>query len=467
MDLDGTLVKSDLLIESAFAFIAERPSRIVPLVAALLRGKAELKDLIATETSIDPASLPYDARVLDLIGQARAEGRKIYLASASSERYVEAVADHLGIFDGYFGSTKTNNLSSKAKAARLTDEFGHANFDYIGNGPADIEVWRNARKRIAVDAPNSVERRLLELDPTALIFRKDAARLHDWLRLLRLHQWTKNALVFIPLVTAHAFQATSFLNAIAAFLAFSLAASSLYLLNDLVDLEADRKHLTKKRRPLACGRIAVANAVFVAPVMLVAALLLGLTLGIWFSVTLVTYVILSATYTFVLKRKMLVDVVTLASLYTIRVVGGAFAIGVPISEWLLAFSMFLFLSLALVKRYTELAGRLDANLPNPTNRNYRTSDLPVIAALSASSAFNAITVFILYISSSNVKVLYARPEGLWLICPVLMYWISRIIMLAHRRQLNDDPVVFALKDRNSLYAVGAIGIILMGCALDL
>lgn len=467
VDLDGTLVKSDLLIESAFTFIAQRPTRIADLLAALIRGKAELKSAIASSADIDAANLPYDKRVLELIHQARTNGQKVYLASASNERYVKAVADHLGVFDGYFGSSRTRNLSSKAKALLLVDAFGRGGFDYVGNETADLAVWACARKRVAVDPTAAVERNLLRLDASALILPKDSGQLRDWVRLLRLHQWAKNMLVFVPLITAHAFNAASLGNAMVAFLAFSIAASSLYLVNDLVDLDADRKHLTKKQRPLACGRISVATAAVVAPVLLISALLISSLLGPDFLATIVVYMTLSATYTFVLKQKMIVDVVALASLYTIRVVGGALAIGVPLSEWLLAFSMFLFLALALVKRYTELAGRLDANLPDLTNRNYRNSDLYVVAALSAASGFNAITVFILYISSLDVQKLYAYPEALWLICPILIYWISRVIMLAHRRQLNDDPVVFALTDKNSLRALVATGVVLIVSAFGL
>lgn len=465
VDLDGTLIKSDLLVESVFAYLGHAPARAARLLAALFRGKAVLKDLVAAATELDVTHLPYDARVIALINQARFDGRKVYLASASNERYVKAVADHLAVFDGWFGSSGTENLSSSMKAERLVEAFGKRGFDYIGNGAADIEVWAVSRERVAVDLTGSVEKKLLALDASALVLRADSFRLRNWIKLLRVHQWAKNALVFVPLITAQRFETMSLSYAVVAFFAFSLAASSLYIINDLVDLDDDRKHRSKKHRPLASGQIAVMNVIVVAPCMVTGAILIASLLGLEFVSVLLAYLALSAAYTFVLKRKMVVDVVVLASLYTVRIVGGALAISVPVSEWLLAFSMFLFLALALIKRQTELAGRLDANLPDPTNRNYRKTDLQVIETLSAASGFNAITVFTLYISSESVQQVYAHPKALWLICPILIYWISRILMLAHRRQINDDPVIFALTDLNSLRALGAIGLILMAATV--
>jgi len=464
VDLDGTLITSDLLVESAFAHLGQNPLRAGGLLAALFRGKAALKARIAAETGIDAAHLPYDPAVIELIEKARATGRPVYLASASNARYVGAVADHLGLFQGWFASTASENLSSAAKAERLVQAFGEGGFDYVGNDSADLKVWAKARRRIAVHPSRAVERKLLGLDPAAVVLRRDASHLRNWVKLLRVHQWAKNALVFVPMVTAQRWDLVSFGHALAAFVAFSLAASGIYLINDLVDLDADRKHLSKKRRPLASGAIPVLDAMIVAPILVTLAVLGSLALNPWFTAVLLGYISLTTAYTFVLKRKMMIDVVALAMLYTLRVIGGGAAIAVPISEWLLAFSMFIFVALALVKRYTELAGRLDADLPDPPNRNYRKIDLDIVAALAAASGFNALTVFTLYISSNAVLNLYPHPQALWLICPILMYWIGRILMLAHRRMLNDDPIVFALTDRNSLAAFGFIGLILIVAA---
>jgi 4-hydroxybenzoate polyprenyltransferase/phosphoserine phosphatase len=461
VDLDGTLIRSDLLVESAFAYLAHHPGGIGKLLAALLRGKAALKAHIAAVTEIDAAHLPYDPRVIELIGEARAAGRPVYLASASNERYVGAVAAHLDLFDGWFASSAIENLSSAAKAARLVEAIGQRGFDYIGNDAADLAVWSRARQRIAVHPSAAVQRKLLALDPAAVILRRDGSRLRNWVKLLRVHQWAKNALVFVPLVTAQHFDLASLGEAVAAFFAFSLAASGIYLINDLVDLDADRQHRTKKHRPLAAGTIRILDAMVIAPVLVTAAVAGAFLIAPLFGACLLVYVALTTAYTFVLKRKMIIDVVTLAMLYTLRVVSGAAAIAVPMSEWLLAFSMFIFVSLALIKRYTELAGRLDANMSDPTNRNYRKIDLDIVAALAAASGFNAVTVFTLYISSETVRQLYAHPRALWLICPILMYWIGRILMLAHRRHVDEDPILFAVKDRVSIAAVAMIGAILL------
>ena len=207
--------------------------------------------------------------------------------------------------------------------------------------------------------------------------------------------------------------------------------------------------------------MSVSKATIVAPVLVAIGLVGAFLIGPWFAIVFLGYILLTTAYTFVLKRKMIVDVVALASLYTIRVIGGAAAISVPVSEWLLGFSMFIFMALALVKRYSELAGRIDKGLPDPSNRNYRKSDLDIVAALAAAAGFNAVTVFALYISSETVHDLYRHPRALWLICPILMYWLGRVLIMAHRRLIDDDPIVFALKDRNSFLALSLIGAILI------
>jgi 4-hydroxybenzoate polyprenyltransferase/phosphoserine phosphatase len=461
VDLDGALIGSDLLVESAFAHLGRNLTGIGGLVAALFRGKAALKTHIAAATEIDAANLPYDKEVLTLIREAREDGRPVHLASASNERYVRAVAEHLSLFDGWFASDDKENLSSSVKARRLSEAFGEHGFDYVGNDAADLAVWSVARRRIAVHPSSRVRSRLFALDPEAIVLTRSGNRLRTWVKLLRVHQWAKNALVFVPLLAVHRFDLLAFCEAVAAFFAFSLAASGIYIVNDLVDLDADRRHPTKKHRPLATGKIQLLDAMVVAAILVATATLGAFAIAPLFGAVLLGYLAMTTAYTFVLKRKMMVDVVALATLYTLRVIGGAAVIAVPISEWLLAFSMFMFTALALIKRYTELAGQLDANLPDPTNRNYRKIDLDIVAALAAAAGFNAVTVFTLYLSSQTVRELYMRPQVLWLICPILMYWLGRALILAQRRLMDDDPILFAIKDRVSLAAAGAIGAILL------
>jgi 4-hydroxybenzoate polyprenyltransferase len=288
-----------------------------------------------------------------------------------------------------------------------------------------------------------------------------SAGLRTWAKLLRVHQYAKNGLVFVPMLTAQQLNTHALLLEIGAFSAFSLCASCVYIFNDLADIEADRAHPTKRNRPLAAGTIGPPVAIIVAFLSLLVALAIAASVSLPFLGVLLVYLALTTAYTYSLKRKMFVDVVVLAMLYTIRVIGGAVAIGVETSEWLLAFSMFIFTALALVKRYTELSDLLDKAMPGPANRNYAVSDLSIVAALAAASGFNAVTVFALYISSDAVRHLYHRPQLLWLICPILMYWIARILMLSHRGMMDEDPVVFALKDRRSFVCGLAIGAILL------
>ncbi len=459
VDLDGTLLRTDLLVESAIAFVAANPLRLLDLLKWVQGGKAALKAGIAAETEIDPSTLPYDERVLARIAEARAEGRKIYIASASNERYVEAVAEHLGV-DGWHASDARVNLSREAKADRLVAAFGEGGFDYIGNDRADIPVWARCRDAIAVHPSPHVRKFLGLRRSAAKIIEPRGNSLRAWMKLVRLHQWSKNALVFVPLLTSHELRWGTVLAAAGAFVAFSFAASAVYILNDLVDLEADRTHPSKKRRPLASGAVQILAAPPVAAAMLAAAFAVALAVAPLLAAVLLGYVILTTAYTFSLKRKMLVDVVTLAMLYTIRVIGGGAATSVHVSEWLLAFSMLIFTSLALIKRYVELAARADADRPDPTNRNYRKTDLDVLAALAAASGFNGVTVFALYVSSDSVRPLYRHPDVLWLICPIFMYWIARALLMAHRRMMDDDPILFALRDRNSMLAIVLVGIIL-------
>lgn len=461
VDLDGTLIRTDLLVESLFAHVARDLPGLVGLARALARGKAALKARIAREADIEVQRLPYNEDVLELVRAARAEGRGVYLASASNERYVANVARHLGLFDGWFASNATRNLSGKAKADALIEAFGAGRFDYAGNDTADLAVWKAARRRIAIGARSKVCAALTALDPDAVFVSRSGDEVAAWRKLLRVHQWAKNALILVPLITAQKFGLIPILQALGAIICFSLAASSIYIVNDLVDIDADRQHPTKRKRPIAAGTISALDALLAVPILLGFSILGALAITPAFALALLAYIVVTTAYSFVLKRKMIVDVIALASLYTLRVVAGAAAISVFVSEWLLAFSMFTFTSLALIKRYVELTTLLDGNLPDPSNRNYQKTDLDVVAALAAAAGFNGITVFTLYISSPTVHGLYRHPLLLWLICPVLMYWFGRLIVMAHRRLITDDPVVFALHDRNSLIAVVLIGAILL------
>ncbi|HTJ57355.1 MAG TPA: UbiA family prenyltransferase [Devosiaceae bacterium] len=464
VDLDGTLVATDLLIETAVLSLTHHPTSALGMLRALVRGKAAVKQHCAERAAIDPGALPYRPEVLAAIERAREDGRPVYLASASNARIVATIASHLGLFAGWYASDGTTNLAGRNKATLMVQEFGTGGFDYIGNDAADMAVWKVSAKALTVNASGDVERRLQRLGIEREPLLRSNASWRAWLRMLRVHQYAKNLLVFVPLFAAHLLQAHAVLAAVAAFVAFCLAASSSYILNDLVDLQDDRGHRSKRHRPLASGAVPLVHGLLASPLLLFAAIAIAAAISLPFLVLLVGYFVLTTAYSYSLKRKMLVDVIVLAGLYTIRIVGGAVAVNVVVSAWLLTFSIMIFTSLALIKRYVEVAARKDANLPELTGRNYKNSDLNTIAALAAASGFNAITIFTLYISSDAVHKLYARPELLWLIGPLLIYWVARALMMASRGMMHDDPVVFALMDRRSLLTVGAIALVILAAA---
>ncbi len=465
VDLDGTLIRSDLLIETCFAAVGKKASIGLSALGALARGKAALKQLFAEHADFDPAFLPYDETVLAMIRQARQDGREVFLASASNDRLVGAIAGHLGLFDGWMGSDGKNNLSGRTKAELLVGRFGEGGFDYIGNDKADLAVWPHAATAITVRA-NSATRSRLERTHTQVIhLESERPTAKQWLKLLRVHQYAKNGLLLVPLITAHAFDLISIMHALLGVIAFSACASGVYLLNDLIDIQADRAHPTKQLRPLARGTIPISQAVLVMPLLFLLSAGIAIAISPKFLLILAGYFCLTTTYSFSLKRKMMIDAVALAALYSIRVFAGAIAIDVVLSEWLLGFSMFMFMSLALIKRYIELAVRLDLGMPDPTNRNYKVGDLQIVAVIAAACGFNAVTVLALYLSSADVHVLYPHPGILWLLCPLIMYWISRMLLMAHRRFVPEDPIIFAVRDHVSLLTLGFCLVITLAAAL--
>jgi 4-hydroxybenzoate polyprenyltransferase len=462
VDLDGTLVRTDLLFESFFSAASKGVNHFWRATSELCGGKARLKAFLADAGPIDYALLPYNADVLQLIGAAKNEGRQVYLATASDKRHADGVAGYLALFDGVFASDGSLNLSGAAKAQKLVGTFGEGGFEYVGNSSVDIAIWRHAKKAYLRGTSAALARRVNELGVEVDCIDNQGSLPRVWLKALRVHQYVKNTLVFVPFLTAHVYTLKFLFNAILAFVAFSLCASSVYLLNDLVDLDADRRHPTKQNRPFASGALPLAHGTVAIPILLISSFLCASAASFLLVGVLAAYFVLTLAYSLKLKRKLMIDVVILAMLYTTRVIAGAAALPVIPSEWLLAFSMFAFTCLALIKRHAELALRIDNELPDPSNRNYRLGDLPIVGAMAAASGFNAVTIFALYVSSPTVKDTYRHPELLWLICPLLLYWFGRIVVLAHRRVVVDDPVVFAFLDRVSRLCCGAmIAIVLL------
>ena len=460
IDLDGTIVRTDTLIEALLRFAATRPLLLLTLLPTLLlRGRAAFKERVAGAVRLDPATLVYNEDVVIMAQEAQAAGRPVFLATASERSVADTVAGHLGVFDGVFASENNVNLKGETKAALLAAQFGEGGFDYAGDAEVDRPVWRRARRAIMVLPSAKLARRVEAECPNAVAIgcRPGAiAQLRVIAKAMRLHQWAKNVLIFVPMLAAHRAALTTELQAAVAFAAFSLCASSVYLLNDLVDLPHDRLHPSKRRRPFASGALPLTLAPALIALTLGGGLFLAAFLPASFLLMLVIYYACTVSYSFALKRQMVADVLMLAALYTIRVFAGAAATSIAVSPWLLAFSMFLFFSLAVVKRQSELTLHLRAGRGEVSGRGYLLEDLTMLNSMAASSGYMAVLVMALYINSNDVLPLYHTPQALWLLCPVLLFWISRVLMLSHRGGMNDDPVVFALTDRASLLT-GAVG----------
>lgn len=465
VDLDGTLVRTDLLIESVFALLKQNILFLILLPLWLLKGKHHLKQQIADRVELDVGLLPYHEPFVDYLKQQRAAGRRLILATASNLKFAKAVADHLGLFDDVLASDEQTNLSGRQKLERLRSRFGDGNFDYAGNARADVPIWAHAGEVILVNPERGVRAAVERGGRTALIFDGGTGKFTLYLKAMRLEHWLKNILVFVPLALAHQFHdPESLVRAGLAFLAFGLCASSVYLLNDLLDLPADREHPTKRHRPFAAGRISILYGTALIPGLLAASIAVAFLLPLEFVWVLGFYYVMTLAYSLRLKRAALVDVLVLAGLYTLRIIAGAAAVSVVLSFWLLAFSLFLFLSLALVKRYTELLALPEQGRDRAAGRGYYTVDLETLAHFGSSSAFMAVLVLAFYINSDAVKALYTRPEVLWLLCPLLIYLVSRIWLLARRNDLHQDPMVFAIRDRRSQWLVGVGGFLLWAAA---
>ncbi len=462
IDLDGTLIRTDLLIESALALMKANPFYLLLMIYWLTQGKARLKGEIARRVCLDVTTLPYDERVLEYIRGERRGGRPTALATASHTRYAQRVAEHLGLFDRVFATTDEVNLAASAKARTLAAAYGEKGFVYAGNARPDLRVWRHAAAAIPVGENRRLLTEVQRSFPVECALPRDRPGVRVYLKALRVHQWLKNILIFLPVLAAHRLgDPSAVTSSILAFLAFSACASSVYLLNDLLDLPADRRHPSKRLRPFAAGTLPVEQGLVLIPALLLGAFVVALSLPPLFLWTLLIYYVATTAYSFYLKRLLMLDVVVLAGLYTIRVIAGCAATGIPLSYWLFAFSMFLFLSLAFVKRYTELVSLRSECRDNVAHgRSYEVGDLEILSSFGAAAGYLSVLVAALYISSNDVQKLYQQPSLLWGICPILLYWISRVWIIAHRGSMHDDPIIFAMKDRVSLLS-GALVLAVM------
>lgn len=464
VDLDGTLIRSDLLIETVLTLLRRNALYIFLLPFWLLKGRAHLKRMVAERAGIVAASLPYNHRLIGLLKEARAQGRRLVLASASDGALVRQVADHLGLFDDVLGSDGEKNRKAGAKLAAIRKHARGELFDYAGNEAADIVIMREARQAILVDP----DRRLLAAAGTfalaPVVLAAEPAGIRTYLRALRPLQWMKNLLVFAPILLDHRLlEAEIWQAGLVAFIAFGLCASSVYVLNDLVDLAADREHPRKRNRPFASGRLPLLHGVIMAPLLLAGAFLVTLQLPWQFAAALGVYYLATLSYSLFLKRTLLLDVLTLAGLYTLRIIAGSLATGIDVSFWLLAFSIFVFFSLSLVKRFVELTDKdvVMSDQRKLKGRGYRIEDTETLAQFGTGSGLAAVLVLALYVRSPEVYTLYRTPEVIWLICPILLYLVCRIWVLARRGEMHDDPLVFAVTDWRSILMVAVAGILLL------
>jgi 4-hydroxybenzoate polyprenyltransferase/phosphoserine phosphatase len=451
VDLDGTLILGDLLHESALKLARLQPLAALQIPLWLLRSKASMKDEIAQRVEIDAATLPYSEKLLSWLREQKTVGRRLVLCTASNQRYASEVAAHLELFDEVIASDAQTNVSAGRKADILAKRFGEQGFDYAGNSNDDLPVWARARQAIVVNARGRLAGVARQRFNVATEFSAPSASASTWLRALRLHQWLKNLLVLLPLAGAFQFgEPQLLLEAIVAFFAFGLCASCVYVLNDLMDLDSDRAHPRKRLRPFAAGVLSPAAGLLVAGLLLAASAGLAAVSRPAFQLALAGYFALTLAYTFFLKRKVIIDCLALGGLYTLRIVAGWCAVGLPASFWLLAFSLFLFLSLAFVKRYSELQVVAKLGRPDAAGRGYLASDLPLVQTMGVAAGFGSAMLLALYINGDTVMRHYSHPEVLWMLVPIQLYWVSRMWMQAQRGNMHDDPVVFAVRDPISL-----------------
>jgi len=470
VDLDGTLVKSDTLVDSVLVLARQRPRDMLRLPGWIAAGKPQFKRHVTSAVTLDVEHLPYNRSLLEWLRAEHGAGRAIYLATAADRTLAERVAEHLGIFAGVLASDGETNLAGTNKLEAFRQRFGER-FCYIGNAKPDVALLTACESPMTANPHRALASGLRRAKTTvAANFEDRGSIVKSWLRAIRLHQWAKNTLLFVPLLLAHAWSLPTVAGGVVAFFSFGLCASATYIINDLLDLEADRRHPRKRRRPFAAGDLSAIAGMTAVVVMLAAAFALallvprvilalpgrhGLLLPYKFLEWLLLYTATTLTYSLYLKRTLLLDVFVLAGLYTVRILAGSAATTVPISEWLGAFSVFFFLSLAFVKRFSELEGLRERGGLAPAGRGYHIGDLEQLRAFGTGSMFAAVLVTTLYISNPETSLLYNHALRLWLVVPVLLLWLSQVWMLASRGEMHDDPVVWAITSKRSLL-LGAV-----------
>lgn len=472
VDLDGTLTPVDSLHESLLALARREPASWLRLPALLLRGRAAFKTgVLDALQARDPGyvehyagHLPLREDLLARLRQEHAAGRRVVLVTASDQRIAHAVAKRLDCFDEVLTGSGTHNLRGEAKRELLVSRYGERGYDYIGDSAVDLPVWSSARRAIVVGARPELLERVRRTAPQSETVDTPSSQRKAWRQALRPHQWIKNLLVFAPLLLAHRLQDPHAIGqALLAFAAFSLCASSVYIQNDLLDLAADRRHPRKRKRPFADGRLRAVQGVRAALLLLLLTAMLVWQMTPAFAAALTSYLLATIAYSLYLKTRALLDIIVLAGLYTLRIIAGGAATDIEPSFWLLAFAIFMFMSLGIVKRYTELPILKAGGTPLRGDRGYTAADAPLLLTLGCTSGLLAVLVLALYINSPASMVLYHQPQLLWMLCPLLLYWIGRVWLITTRGRMDDDPTVFAIRDRNSR-VIALLGLLILWLA---
>lgn len=460
VDLDGTLVKSDTLADSLLLLVRNHPLKAVMAPIWLKQGRAAFKARVASLVTLDVEHLPWNHKLLDYLAEQRGAGRRIYLTTGADASLARRIAAYIGMFDGVVASDGETNRTGNQKLSALNERFGTEGFDYIGNAGVDAPALVRSGEAMAANPTRRLRSMIRSgVVPVTRTFEERPGAFRSILKAMRLHQWAKNVLIFAPLLLAHKLGFPLPLWALLAFLCFSLCASATYILNDLLDMDADRRHPKKSRRPFAAGDLSAGTGLWVAVLLMAAGFAGSAFFTPNFAGWLAVYVVATMAYSLWLKRIALVDVLLLSGLYTLRLLAGSAALGAEISAWFAAFAVFLFLSLAIVKRFSELQ-RVRAQGGSLANgRGYMLNDIEQLRSFGTVSGLAAVLVFALYINSYDVAGLYRHPARMWLIVPLLLWWIFRVWLLASRGELDEDPVIFAVTDKLSLAACIAVAAI--------
>ncbi len=451
VDLDGTLIHTDTLHESCLELLHHHSMEVLLLPLWLMRGKAHLKQKISEKINLNPEILPYNLELIAWLRGKKALGHQLVLCTATDSKIALKIAAHLNFFDDVIASDGEINVAGKNKKDLLVNRYGEQGFIYVANASIDLYVWNSAAQAVVVNASEDIIKKAAQVSEVTKVFSQQPITLNIWRRVFRLHQYIKNLLLFIPLLAAHQVGQLASLNLLLlAFFSFSFCASAVYITNDLMDLDSDRQHPRKRYRPFASGIVPIKYGLILAPITLIISGILASFVGNSFFAWLVVYFAVTLAYSLQLKRYVLIDCLTLASLYTLRIIAGAAAVGITLSFWLLAFSIFLFLSLALIKRYAELEVQILQGKTQAHGRGYHIEDLPIIQTLGITAGFASILVLALYLNSETVVNLYKMPQIIWPAIPLMLFWVSWMWMKAHRGEMHDDPIVFAIKDKTSL-----------------